>query len=552
MVTGYDVHYTSLSAGYAPDTAPALDESEFWRYRPSNGWVALSRSGTTALQTISGLIPGTAYRVRVRARNSAGASDWVVIKGTTSGTTPPVTVFAPPAVGDVLVSNFSQEPLPLDTPFEPQSRAGGQAFTTGSVPTILSSIDLVAGFAAHTDQLQAELWSATSGGVPSAKISNLVVPWGSIAAGATVSFRAPANTRLAANTVYSIVVYRPGNSAAIGFTVTGTDNEDPGAATGWSIADGMAAVNGHTPSGGFSVSLTSSLNIAVKGRLEPNLVTLSASPNPVREGSPVTVTATLSRALSEDVSIPIAAASVAKEITIAAGQTTGTYEHTAGDAPDGEIKREQMVVENRLLKRMTPIIKLGDPYLVNVQVLDENADPPRVSVSDAKGWEQLNNYGRLCFEFTLDRAASHEVWVNYWTEDGTAKAGHDYTEVRDPLTIGFAPGETRKSKCISIVDDGVEDSGETFFVVLGNPPEGAILGRDRGTGTIYNHEPTSLSGLTAEGASGEDGPFRGAGHRHVRAGHNGVRGDGAARDDACAADAEVAERVSHDHDGPRR
>ena len=32
-------------------------------------------------------------------------------------------------------------------------------------------------------------------------------------------------------------------------------------------------------------------------------------------------------------------------------------------------------------------------------------------------------------------------------------------------------------------------------------------GRDRGTGTIYNHEPTSLSGLTAEGAPGEDGPF---------------------------------------------
>ena len=152
-----------------------------------------------------------------------------------------------------------------------------------------------------------------------------------------------------------------------------------------------------------------------------------------------------------------------------------------------------MVVDNRLLKRMTPAITLGDPYLVNVQVLDENADPHRVSVSDAKGWEQLNNYGRLCFAFTLDRAASHEVSVNYWTEDGTAKAGQDYTG-KSPLSLGFAPGETRKSKCISIIDDGVEDSGETFYVVLGNPPEGAILGRDRGTGTIYNHEPTSLSG----------------------------------------------------------
>ena len=82
-MTGYDVHYTSLSAGYAPDTWPALDESEFYRYRPSNGWVAFPRTGTTASQTISGLTPGTAYRVRVRARNSAGAGDWVVGRGTT-------------------------------------------------------------------------------------------------------------------------------------------------------------------------------------------------------------------------------------------------------------------------------------------------------------------------------------------------------------------------------------------------------------------------------------------------------------------------------------
>ena len=505
VVAGYDVHYTSLSAGYAPDTRPALDESEFWRYRPGNGWVALSRTGQTASQTISGLIPGTAYRVRVRARNSAGVSDWVVIEGTTSGTPPSVTVFDPAPVGDVLVSNFSQRPYALSS--QPNQRAWGQAFTTGSVPTMLSSIDLVASFSAHTKQLQVELWSATSGGFPNAKISDLVVPWGNIAAGETVSFGAPANTRLAANTAYSIVLYRPGNPAAIGFATTNNNNEDPGAATGWSIADGSASYTGHSPSAGLNNSLSkSSFVIAVKGRLEPNLVTLSASPNPVQEGSPVTVTATLSRALDEDVSIPIAAASVAKEIRIRAGTTTGTYEHTAGDAPDGEMKREQMVVLNRLLKRMRPPIDLGDPYLVNVQVLDENADPARVSVSDAKGWEQLNNYGRLCFEFTLDRAVSHEVWVNYWTEDGTAKAGQDYTG-KTSLSLGFAPGETRKSKCISIIDDGVEDSGETFFVVLGNPPEGAILGRDRGTGTIYNHEPTSLSGLTAEGASGEEGPF---------------------------------------------
>ena len=499
LVEAYDVHYTSvLHRGVLPDTAPALNHP--LRNSPAAGWVALSRGDTAASHTISSLSSSTAYRVRVRARNSAGASDWVFGTGTTSA---PVFTLAP-ASGDVLVSNFSQSRDNLPTLVHVQAR--GQAFTTGSVPTILSSIDLVGGVSANLDQLQAELWSATAGGIPNAKISDLAVPSGNIAAGATVSLRAPANTRLAANTAYSLVVYRPG-SDSIGFVAATSHNEDPGGATGWSIADGSARGNGTSPSAGFENSLVStSLFIAVRGSpVPPPTVSLSATPNPVREGSPVTVTATLSVPLSEDVRIPIATASVAKEIRIPAGATTGTYVHTAGDAPAGGTKREQMVVENRLLKQMRPAIKLGDPYLVNVQVLDGNADLPRVSVSDAKGWEQLR-YGRLCFEFTLNRAASHEIWVGYRTENGTAIAGQDYQGVVGSPVIPFAPGETRKRKCISIWDDNVEDSGETFSMVLVNP-HGALLGRDRGTGTIYNHESTSLSALIVEGASAEDGPF---------------------------------------------
>ena len=512
VVAGYDVHYTSAPPApcCVPDTAPLLNHPI--RNNPAVGWVAVSRTGQTASQTISGLIPGTAYRVRVRARNSAGAGDWVVIKGTTSGTPPSVTVFDPAPVGDVLVSNFSQRPYALSS--QPNQRAWGQAFTTGSVPTMLSSIDLVASFPAHTKQLQVELWSATSGGFPSAKISDLVVPWGNIAAGETVSFGAPANTRLAANTAYSIVLYRPGNSAAIGFATTNNNNEDPGAATGWSIADGSASYKGHSPSASLNNSLSnSSFVIAVKGRLEPNLVTLSASPNPVQEGSPVTVTATLSYPLSEDASIPLHTAMMpqnsatvgAYDIVIPAGQTTGTHEFTAPQLEDGEMKQYQIAVEWWRMREPRPLDAKGSQSIAGVTVLDENADPPRVSVSDAKGWEQLR-YGRLCFEFTLNRAAPHEIWVGYRTEDGTAIAGQDYQGVVGSPVISFAPGETRKSKCISIIDDGVEDSGDTFSMVLVNP-HGAILGRARGTGTIYNHEPTSLSALAAEGASGEDGPF---------------------------------------------
>ena len=511
VVTGYDVHYTSmLNPNLVRDTQLVLNHPI--RNNPAVGWVAVSRSGDTALQTISGLIPGTAYRVRVRAKNAAGTGGWVFGKGTTSGTTPSVTVSAPPAAGDVLVSNFSQRPY--GSTFQAQNRAGGQAFTTGSAPIMLSSIDLAVAMSAHTDNLRVELWSATSGGVPNAKISDLVVPWGNIAAGTTVSFRAPANTRLEANTAYSIVAYRPEINVGIGFATVNSDNEDPGAAPGWSIANSFALANGHTPSGGFPTTGVSSLAIAVKGRPVPLTVSLSASPNPVEEGSPVTVTATLAYPLSEDVRIPLNTAMMPQnwetmgsyDIAIAAGETTGTQEFTAPQVEDGEMKQYQIAIDWWRMREPRPLSPKGSQSHAGVTVLNGNADPHRVSVSDAKGWEQLK-YGRLCFEFTLNRAASHRIWVNYWTEDGTAVAGQDYRGVEPSnMAIVFAPGETSKRKCFGILDDNVEDSGETFYVVLANP-HGAILGDARGTGTIHNHESTSLSALIVEGASGEDGPF---------------------------------------------
>jgi len=70
-LTGYDVHYTSAAAGAVGNNAAASGSN------PATAWVAVSRSGTTASQTISSLTNGTDYRVRVRAVNSVGNSAWV-------------------------------------------------------------------------------------------------------------------------------------------------------------------------------------------------------------------------------------------------------------------------------------------------------------------------------------------------------------------------------------------------------------------------------------------------------------------------------------------
>ena len=466
-MTGYDVQYTSLSAGFAPDTWPALDESEFWRYRAGNGWVAVSRTGVLPRQTIYDLTPGTAYRVRVRARNIAGVSDWVVISGTVSGT-PPVTV-----------------PVPANAIWSTTFRVDQH---TGIVTEF--------GCDDNTSQMAN----------CSAALARARFPYeGYTAAVTEIEYRSDQN-RL------EVSVQELGGLRGLGSNWRRLTLHFGGKS--FPLADGqvIAASSGWRFSNA-ELGWFGGQQVQVFLTAEPFTVSLSASPNPVQEGSPVTVTATLSHPLSEDVSIPLhtammpqnSATAGAYDIAISAGQTTGTHEFTAPQLEDGEMKQYQIAVDWHRMREPRPLDSKGSQSIAGVTVLDENADPHRVSVSDAKGWEQLR-YGRLCFEFTLDRAASHEIWVGYRTENGTAIAGQDYQGVVGSPVISFAPGETRKRKCITILDDDVEDSGDTFSMVLVNP-HGAILGRDRGTGTIYNHEPTSLSALAAEGASGEEGPF---------------------------------------------
>ena len=67
QVTGYDVQYKTAAA--ADETATTADD-------PSTGWVDAGHTGTTAAQAITGLTGGTAYQVRVRAKNNGGPSAW--------------------------------------------------------------------------------------------------------------------------------------------------------------------------------------------------------------------------------------------------------------------------------------------------------------------------------------------------------------------------------------------------------------------------------------------------------------------------------------------
>ena len=126
---------------------------------------------------------------------------------------------------------------------------------------------------------------------------------------------------------------------------------------------------------------------------------------------------------------------------------------------------------------------------------DRNDDAGALSVADAEATEGVDD--TLDFVVKLDRRPSlglgWEVTVDYrTTQDGRAIAGSDYTSTSGTLT--FAPGEDKKTVSVPIMDDAVEDDGETFTLVLSNAINaGFARNGTQAVGTIRNTEPLTAT-----------------------------------------------------------
>ena len=109
--------------------------------------------------------------------------------------------------------------------------------------------------------------------------------------------------------------------------------------------------------------------------------------------------------------------------------------------------------------------------------------PPGLSVADATVHEGPGAI--LEFGVKLDRPTAAAVQVDYATRDGSAQAGSDYTASSG--TLRFAPGETRKTVEVAVLDDSHDEGSETLTLVLSNP-SGAYLADGEATGTIENSD----------------------------------------------------------------
>ena len=125
--------------------------------------------------------------------------------------------------------------------------------------------------------------------------------------------------------------------------------------------------------------------------------------------------------------------------------------------------------------------------------------PAALSVADANANE--NTDGTLDFVVSLDRSSTLTVTVDYATSNGTATAGSDYTATSGTLT--FNPGDITKTVSVPVLNDAIDDGGETVTLTLSNASN-ARIADGTATGTIANSDPIPQAWLARFGRTVAD------------------------------------------------
>ncbi|MDE5096469.1 MAG: sodium:calcium exchanger, partial [Trichodesmium sp. St11_bin5] len=117
--------------------------------------------------------------------------------------------------------------------------------------------------------------------------------------------------------------------------------------------------------------------------------------------------------------------------------------------------------------------------------IQDNDQPPQISISDAKVTEANRGEKNMKFEVTLDNSSAQTVKVNYETINGSAKAGEDFQKKKGVLT--FKPGERKKTVNVPILGDLVDENNEEFQVKLSDAKNGK-LSDEKAVGRIIDND----------------------------------------------------------------
>jgi|GEM_PF-1155064 len=114
----------------------------------------------------------------------------------------------------------------------------------------------------------------------------------------------------------------------------------------------------------------------------------------------------------------------------------------------------------------------------------DNDLAPNISINDVTINPESNT--TATFTVTLSQVSEKIITVNYNTADVSATNGSDYTAI-GTTTLTFNPGELTKTINVTILDDVIDESDETFNISLSMPVNTTILD-GIGTGTIVDND----------------------------------------------------------------
>lgn len=128
----------------------------------------------------------------------------------------------------------------------------------------------------------------------------------------------------------------------------------------------------------------------------------------------------------------------------------------------------------------------------------ENDSPPTFAISDVV----VKEGNTATFTVTKTGSTTLTATVDYATADGSAIADSDYRDKTGTLT--FTAGQTSKTITITILNDTLIETPETFFINLSNATNSSITD-SQGTGTIIDADGTTrfyISDTTVDESAG--------------------------------------------------
>ena len=134
-----------------------------------------------------------------------------------------------------------------------------------------------------------------------------------------------------------------------------------------------------------------------------------------------------------------------------------------------------------------PGLNLADGFGM-VTIVNDDAG---ISIGNATITEGDVNTSILNVPITLTNASAQTITVVATTVAGSAVAGSDF--VMKTATLTFAPGTTTAAFAVSIVNDRIKESTETFTIVLSSPTGNGSIIAGTGTVTIFDNDGAMLA-----------------------------------------------------------